>query len=183
MHEFFEKIKDIIYDSVDYIIMALIIGVVVLVIGWRLDLLFAKDAVNMPPSIGLEDEKEEGNPDDLAILEDDPIEEDQPLDPVGQEEVEEEKEKEEEEVEEEIEEEPVNPPSNPSGKIVRIDIPDGSLPGKIGSILEEKGLVKNKDDFVKKSIELKLDTRLRSGSFEIEEGSTVEEIVKLIAKK
>ena len=49
MKNFLEGIKDMLYDSIDYIIMIGIIGIVVLVIGWRLDLLFAKDALDVPP--------------------------------------------------------------------------------------------------------------------------------------
>ena len=75
---------------------------------------------------------------------------------------------------------PENKPDDSS--IVKVNIPSGSLPGKIGIILEEKGLIASKDDFVEKSQELKLDTKLRSGDFEIKEGSSVEEILKIIAR-
>ena len=42
MKNIFEDIKDFIYDSIDYLIMITIIGVVILVIGWRINILFTE---------------------------------------------------------------------------------------------------------------------------------------------
>ncbi|MDR7857264.1 hypothetical protein [Tissierella sp.] len=164
-----ESLKDILYDSVDYIIMIGIIGIVVFIIGWRLDLLFANDALDLPP-------KNHAIVEDDSAKDPDPIVDDQ-----------EEQDIEEPIVEDDIvENEPDEPKDpiveNPVGTIIKIVIPPGSLPSKIGNILESNGLVTSKGDFVQKSQELKLDTKLKSGSFEIEVGSSLEEIIKLIAK-
>lgn len=67
--------------------------------------------------------------------------------------------------------------------IVQISIPEGSLPSRIGSILEESGLISSSADFIEKSQEMKLDTKLRSGEYEIQTGSSMEEIVKIISRQ
>lgn len=44
-----DKLKDFLYDSIDYIIMLGIVVVVILVVGWRLDILFTgSDSVEIP---------------------------------------------------------------------------------------------------------------------------------------
>lgn len=174
MKNFFETIKDMLYDSIDYIIMIGIIGIVVLVIGWRLDLLFAKDALDVPPKndVILEDNKD-NEPDS-------PVDIEEPNDQAGDDESEDDS-KDDESVETPPEDssDSVNEPSD---KIVKITIPAGSLPSKIGSILESNGLVSSRSDFVQKAQELKLDTKLKSGDYEIKANSTLEEIIKLLSK-
>lgn len=176
MRNFLEGLKDMLYDSIDYIIMIGIIGIVVFVIGWRLDLLFAKDALDVPPknSIVVED-NENKNPDATMDNQDQIVEE--PKDEIQDEES-------KNNVAENAPEEPNNDQlSDPiSNKVIKITIPSGSLPSKIGSILESNGLV-SKTEFVQKAQELKLDTKLKSGDYEIASGSSVEDIVKLIANK
>lgn len=172
MKGFYESIKDFIYDFVDYIIMIGIVVIVIMVIGWRLDLLFAKDALDITnggdvivegnngyteeneyPNISTNvhggEEIEEGDGDDN----DEP-----PL-------------------VENIEETTIV-----EGRTVKITIPSGSLPSNIGDILVKNGLVPSSREFVEKSQELNLDTKLKSGTFEIKFSSTVEDIVKIIAK-
>lgn len=44
-----DKLKDFLYDSIDYIIMVGIVVVVILVVGWRLDILFTgSDVAEVP---------------------------------------------------------------------------------------------------------------------------------------
>lgn len=69
-----------------------------------------------------------------------------------------------------------------SDTLVKINIPAGSLPSKIGNILESNGLVKDKNEFVQKAIELKLETKLKYGEFEISKNSSIEEILKVLTK-
>ncbi len=175
MKKLLESFKDILYDSVDYIIMIGIIGIVVFIIGWRLDLLFANDALDIPPKDTIVGE-------DNTVKDPDPIVENQEEQDI--EDTEESVEApEEDRVVVNIPEEPIEPVvETPVGTIIKIIIPPGSLPSKIGNILESNGLVTSKNDFVKKSQELKLDTKLKSGTFNIELGSSLEEIIKTIAK-
>jgi len=173
MKKLYEWLKDILYDSIDYIIMIAIIGIVVFIIGWRLDLLFAKDALDLPSKDeivvdnNIDDKTEPGlnNPD------------------IGQDPEEKDKEEPDDKVVTNIPEVPKDTISTPEkNTIIKITIPAGSLPSKIGSILESNNLVSSKNDFVQKSQELKLDTKLKSGEYNIVVGTTIEEILKIITK-
>ncbi len=180
MKNFIEGIKDILYDSIDYIIMIGIIGIVVFIIGWRLDLLFAKDALDIPSKDNIVIENnEEKQPDSIRDNPDQAVEE-------SSEETQDDEPKDNNEDNVIVENSPQDSNDgvveSTEGKIVKITIPPGSLPSKIGSILESNGLV-SKTEFVQKAQELKLDTKLKSGSFEIKTGSSAEDIVKLIADK
>ena len=66
---------------------------------------------------------------------------------------------------------------------ITITIPQGSLPGKVGEILVNNGLVSSKEEFVNTAVQLKLDRSLKSGNFTLKKGMTIEEIVRAIAKK
>lgn len=168
MRKFFDWLKDVVYDSIDYIIMFVIIVSVVLVIGWRLDILFANDASDIPhkniivssddnpPKV---DNPKEEEPSDVVETPDDV------------------------EVPNDVETPPVVNTDPPIvGQTIKITIPAGSLPSKIGSILESNGLVSNKNDFVKKAQQLKLDTKLKSGNFTIAKNISIEEVLKIITK-
>ncbi len=170
MNNFFERLKDILYDSIDYIIMLAIIVGVVFVIGWRLDVLFAKDNLDNEPKDQIivetpKDPIEEPKEDD--ILEENLDTEGEILD------------NEENKPEDNLE----KAPKEEEITIVTINIPEGSLPSKIGSILESNGLVSSKNDFVIKAQEMNLDRSLRSGKYEIKKNSSLEEIVKIIARR
>ena len=174
MKKIFDWLKDFVYDSIDYIIMLVIIVSVVFVIGWRLDVLFANDAADIPPK-NIVSEEENPNIEDEPIKEDLP--ENEPTDNV-------ESAPDDVVPESPIAENPVveTPTVTPSAKTVNITIPPGSLPSKIGSILEANGVIGSKNDFVNKAQELKLDTKLKSGSFEIQNNASIEEILKIITK-
>ncbi|HZK33187.1 MAG TPA: hypothetical protein VFC60_01685 [Tissierellaceae bacterium] len=160
MKKFFEALKDFLYDSVDYIIVLSILAIVVVIIGWRIDLLFANDE---PHSTDNEVEVVDNNIDNEPIYDD-------------------------------LEDEDMGNQNDSNGNpdtqddtieeptIVKISIPPGSLPSNIGSILEDKGLILSKNDFVLKSQELKLDTKLKSGDFDISTDSTIEDIIYIISK-
>ncbi|MBN2285092.1 MAG: endolytic transglycosylase MltG [Tissierellales bacterium] len=77
--------------------------------------------------------------------------------------------------------------TNPSSEIevsslVKITIPSGSSASDIGDILLSKNLIKDKDEFISRSIELKLDTKLKSGEFEIETNTPLDEVIQIISK-
>lgn len=179
MKTFLNWLKDFIYDSIDYIIMLVIIVSVVFVIGWRLDVLFANDATDIPHKntiISNEDEKpKDSNVDKQEPLETEDVVESpeiQPTDDV------------EEPSDTQIPESPVveNNPSSTDKVSISITIPPGSLPSKIGDILESNGLISSKKDFVIKAQELKLDTKLKSGNFKISKNLSIEEVLKIITK-
>ena len=171
MKSFLEKLKDFIYDSIDYFIMFAIVIGVVFIIGWRLDVLFAKDTSDIPTPPAIVDNTDIDNNDtDVANGDNDLPPEDN------------------EDPSHDLDENPDmdnpdtnNPESTP--QTITITIPDGTLPSGIGAILESSGLVSDKNDFVIKAQSMELDRKLRSGTFEILNNSSLEEIVKIIAKQ
>ncbi len=150
-----DKLKDILYDSIDYIIMIGIVVVVILVIGWRLDILFTGSDVAEVPT----NEVSEPITDEVAPS---------PDDTSGN----------------QSNESPETPSNENAGSTeVQVTIPDGSLPNDIGKILEESGVIENSNEFVNKAVELGLDTKLRSGSYSLNTNQTIEEIVLIISKQ
>lgn len=171
MKNFLDGIKDFLYDSIDYIIMIGIVGLVVFIIGWRLDLLFAKDVDDIVPNenIIVENElNEEENPD-------------------PSEEIEEEKEAEEledttEPIEEGEDEEKEEVNDNSNKATVTLVIPSGSNLSNVASLLESNGLISNKSDFISKAEEMQLATKVKAGNFIINTGSSMEDILKILTK-
>ena len=70
----------------------------------------------------------------------------------------------------------------PTGLIATISIPQGSFPSQIGEILLNNDLIESKDEFLTRCVELNLDTRLQSGTFDIEVGTPLDDVIKIIAK-
>lgn len=65
--------------------------------------------------------------------------------------------------------------------IATVEIPQGSFPSKIGDILMNSNIIEDKSEFLDRSVELGLDTKLRSGTFEIAIGTNLDEVIKIIA--
>ncbi|MDY0235158.1 MAG: hypothetical protein RBR71_03985 [Gudongella sp.] len=170
---FYDKLKDFLYDSVDYLFMIGILVVVVGVIGWRLDVLFEKETVSAQPTEQVVvDNSSREDFSDIIITDKSPQEEPEIS--------------EEPEVSEEPEQFPTNPtPSEtppPSVETIKIIIPDGSMPGNIGLILQENGLITSSRDFIAKAVELKLDTKLKSGSYTMNKSMSLDDIVQMMTK-
>lgn len=165
MKKFWEGLKDILYDSTDYFIMIAIVGMVVFIIGWRLDLLFADNVIDTKPVNNIIAEKGE--------LSDHEPQKEKP---------------DKEKAEATIPKKETNTPKKDdvvvSGqdKTIKIVIPAGSLPSSIGSILESNGLVSSKAEFVQKSQDMKLDTKLKSGNYDIKANTPIEDLVRLLTK-
>ncbi len=168
MKVFIEKFKDFIYNSIDYFIIIAIIVSVVFIIGWRLDILFAKDTLDTPPPIVIDDTDidDDKNDEDLLVTNPDLPNDDNekpPEDP-------------------DIVDKPsIEDPDSEPTTTITITIPDGTLPSGIGTILETNGLINSKNDFVIQAQSMELDRRLRSGTFNIPSNSSLEEIIKIIA--
>lgn len=80
-----------------------------------------------------------------------------------------------------VEEEPDPEDEIPAGLIAAISIPQGSYPSQIAEILLTNSLIESKDDFLTRCVELDLDTRLQSGTFDIEVGTPLDDVIKIIA--
>ena len=170
MKSFFDGLKDFIYDSIDYFIMIAIVIGVVFIIGWRLDILFAKDASDIPnpPPIVADGADIDDNDNDVVDSDTDPEDNVNPDEPSDQ---------------PDMVDDPDSETPDPNPETVTINIPDGTLPSGIGAILESNGLVSNKNDFVIQAQSMELDRKLRSGTYEINSNSSLEEIIKIIARQ
>lgn len=188
-----EKIKDILYDTFDYVIMLGIIVAVVAIIGWRLDVLFASDAGDIPRTeihTAVGSGSESSNNEEPGEDTEKPDEENPGQEVAEGSDTEEEPQDVETPVEAEepvvvppVVEEPIEtPPAQPTGEMVRIEIPAGSYPGKIGSILVEAGVIDNSKNFIAKAVELGKETRLKSGSYKIPKGSSYEDVIAILSK-
>ncbi len=170
MKKLLDFLKDFLYDSVDYIIVIGIVGLVVIIIGWRIDLLFANDVLSSIDEPGLVVDNDLDKDIDNLPLHDDAEKDNVSTDKTDGED------------EDKPESTPDNNESTEKPAMIMISIPSGSLPSNIASILESKGLISNKDEFIQKSQELKLDTKLKSGNFNIAINTSLEDIIYLISK-
>ena len=80
-----------------------------------------------------------------------------------------------------VDEEPEPGDEIPAGLIASISIPQGSYPSQIAEILLNNNLIESKDEFLTRCVELDLDTRLQSGTFDIEVGTPLDDVIKIIA--
>ncbi len=188
---FWEKFKDFLYNSIDYIIMLIVIIAVVCIISWRLDILFVNNGANSTLTKNIEnnnddkkvvenidgDQNNEGNNEDTGDkLPETPgnsetSDEEAPTETAG-----------DANEEKPAEEKPQEEKPAETGGTIEVNIPAKSLPGEIGKILEQQGVVSSATDFVNKCVELKLDTKLKSGKFTFNKGASLDDVVKIIAQ-
>lgn len=173
---FWEKFKDFLYNSIDYIIMLIVIIAVVCIISWRLDILFVNNGANSTLTKNIEN-----NNDDKKVVEN--IDGDQNTDGNNEDNGEKLPETAGDANEEKpAEEKPQEEKPAETGGTIEVNIPAKSLPGEIGKILEQQGVVSSATDFVNKCVELKLDTKLKSGKFTFNKGASLDDVVKIIAQ-
>lgn len=70
-----------------------------------------------------------------------------------------------------------------TGTPVKINIPQGSSGQTIASILQDQGLIADKQSFIQTSMDMKLDRYLLPGTYTLNKGMEMEEIVKIIAHR
>ena len=68
-----------------------------------------------------------------------------------------------------------------TGNSLSVVIPAGTRAKDIGNILQSAGLVDSATDFVNKLVEMKYDTKMRSGTFSIPKGTELTDIIKILA--
>lgn len=186
MKNFFESLKDILYDSMDYIIMIAIVAGVVSVIGWRLDILFAKDAMDtINPGIIVEeiDPNNKSEEDDIIAKVQDAKKDPNAEKDLDSEENEDTIDSEDNPVKEGEKPEDKENPNEATPESITVNIPEGSLPSKIGSILESNGVVESKNDFVQKAQDMDLDRKFRAGNYTFDKNNTLEDVIKIIARQ
>ena len=185
---FWEKFKDFLYNSIDYIIMLIVIIAVVCIISWRLDILFVNNGANSTLTKNIEnnnddkkvvenidgDQNNEGTNEDTGDKlpetagNSETSDEEAPVETAGDANANEETPTEtagDANEEKPAEEKPQEEKPAETGGTIEVNIPAKSLPGEIGKILEQQGVVSSATDFVNKCVELKLDTKLKSGKY------------------
>ncbi len=178
--------KDMFYNATDYAIILFVVVAVAAVLIWRFDILFnlkiEKDILE-PNPINISDNKDKDKSDTSEDKSDDDKDDssnnegnqgtdtNNPAAPEGNGDSEDDK-------------KPEQGNTNPTndGAEISINIPEGTFPGKIADILIEKALIDDKQAFIIRCTELKLDTKLKSGDFKIKKGTSLDDIIKIIAK-
>lgn len=162
MKKIINAIRDFLYNITDYSLIIIVIAAMVVILSWRFDILFSrgieKEVIDELPAVTEPDDKDTNKP--------------EPSDPTGPEDP-----------------DPTDKPDEPSepdgnegtSVIATITIPEGSFPSKIADILLNSNLIDDKDTFLNRLVELGLDTRLRSGTFEIEVGTPLDNVIKILA--
>jgi len=161
MKKIINAIRDFIYNITDYGLILSVVVIMVALLAWRFDILF---------NINIEKEAIASVPNSSQVETEIPANSEQSGDNPGG-----------------VAENPVETPNEPAGSgqsdiIATIEIPKGTFPSKIGDILENSNLIENKNEFLNRSIEMGLDTKLQSGTFDIAVGTSLDEVIKIIAK-
>lgn len=174
------KLKDILYDISDILVAFFIISIVVVVVGWQVSSTLSYSAKNLG---------------DKTSTPPQPIEEISPLEPSTETIVTPSEDKDTiiepvvEPAKQAIEVTPAKEPTTPKptpkpvSKKITVVIPSGSPGIKIAKILESAGLIKSSSDFVKRSSELKMDSKLKSGTYTINTSDSIDDMIYKIAGK
>ena len=141
-----ESVRDVFYDTTDFIIILVIIVSVSGIIWWRLDSLFADDSSN---SISNKTTTEAVDQSNKSNASNDLIEEEK---------------------------------SKQKG-VITVEIPLDTLPDVIANILLENKVISDKFEFLRKSQEMGLDTKMKPGKYTFEKGESVEDVIRKITKK
>ena len=185
--------------------MLIVIIAVVCIISWRLDILFVNNGANSTLTKNIEnnnddkkvvenidgDQNTDGNNEDTGDKlpetagNSETSDEEAPVETAGDANASEEEPTEtagDANEEKPAEEKPAEEKPAETGGTIEVNIPAKSLPGEIGKILEQQGVVSSATDFVNKCVELKLDTKLKSGKFTFNKGASLDDVVKIIAQ-
>lgn len=206
-----DKTKDLFYNAIDYLVMLVIIIGVVIILGWKFEMLFNKSAtddnqivennteedvkptendtvtkdISEVDKIDKEQSDNTENPNETEVTTDENTDTEN-TDENGTTETEQPTETENgdtETTENETTVETDTKPAENAGGEVTINIPAGTLPGATGQILADNGIVESSEAFVKKAVELGLDRKLKSGEFKLTKGMSLDAVVKAIAKQ
>ncbi len=194
-----DKTKDLLFNTIDYVVMIVIILGIVVILGHKFELLFNKGKVDSEvaqtdetnPEVNItnedlnnkNDENTENADNNSAVDSNTNQDEDAESTEIDlTENTEENNNTNETEENNNEDSKPADTTPQATGEEVKITIPQGTLPGGIGEILASQGLVSSKEDFINKAVELQLDRKLRSGEFTFKKGQSLEEIIRTIAK-
>ncbi|MFZ5965632.1 MAG: hypothetical protein ACOYVK_00440 [Bacillota bacterium] len=180
----FERFKDFMYDTSDLLLAFVIIFVMSSVITWKVSdsLAFSRDNGSVFNQIAQENDQMVENqeslpPDEGELVEQSAEEPKENLTPSQAEQT------------PNVQETPANPSPDivvevqppQQDSAVQIVIPSGTAGIGIAKILTEKGLISDPNQFTKRAEELKLASKLRSGTFSIPTGTSLDDIIGIIS--
>ncbi len=198
-----DKTKDLLFNAIDYVVMIVIIIGIVILLGYKFELLFNKSKVDADVAQTQENQKEVTvTSGDIKTNENSDENSNEETTTDTNEDTNASENTEDTKPDEIIISNPNNESENKdatttentntenktetkpqaTGEEVKIKIPSGTLPGGMGEILANAGLVSSKDEFVKKAVEMKLDRSLKSGDFVFKKGQALDEIIRTLAK-
>lgn len=179
-----KSFHDFIHDSMDIIIILIIIIIVGSIISWRLNLLFKK--IETPILSESNNEiLDEDSSRESVVPEDNLNETDKTEDePDNINEATNESQIARNDSEENVEvEAKVQDTQNSDNKAPKtINIPNGSSTKAIGDILVNQGLISSSDSFVSTCESMNMSTKLKSGTYSITPGDSLENIITALTK-
>lgn len=178
MEVIMERIRDFLYDISDLLISLLIIAAIFTVISWKLN-----ESIPIDSSLVSQSAEEPATPESPAAEEtptqtEDPDTAAEPdVEPVAD------ASDADKPISGETTPKPVTPAATPpaEGKAVTIEIPSGSPGIAIGRILKEQGLITDVNAFIQKVDAMGMGPKLRSGTFQLKTGMSLEQIIKTLA--
>ncbi len=177
--------KDIMYNFTDYAIILCVIAAVAAILIWRFDILFDlkvdKDVVNTDPPIEITDNTDTDSKDDNTTDNNDG---NNSTDNSDNTDTDKDNTTDDKDNSNNTNDQTSNSGSNntANGTEIKFNIPAGSFPSKIADVLIANGLIDDKQVFLTRCVELGLDTKLKSGDFTIKKGTSLDDIIKTIAK-
>ena len=181
--------KDLIYNFTDYaIILCVIVGVAVILI-WRFNVLFdlkiEKDTIKpVTPPIEISDNENDDTDKDNDESTNNTDNTDNNTDSNTPDNNQDDQNNQTDNSDNNNDDETNNNDSTnvATGTEITFNIPAGTFPSKIGDILLANGLIEDKQVFLTRCVELQLDTKLKPGDFTIKKGTSLDEIIKTLAK-
>lgn len=208
-----DKTKDLFYNAIDYLVMLVIIIGVVIILGWKFEMLFNKsttddttvvennteeDVKPTESDTGKKDisevdkidkkqsennENTDSNPNETDVSTSDENNDTNADTNTTDENNTSDTNNETDTNKPDETKQPETKPAENAGGEVTVNIPAGTLPGATGQILADNGIVESSEAFVKKAVELGLDRKLKSGEFKLTKGMSLDAVVKAIAKQ
>ena len=208
-----DKTKDLFYNAIDYLVMLVIIIGVVIILGWKFEMLFNKsttddttvvennteeDVKPTESDTGKKDisevdkidkkqsennENTDSNPNETDVSTSDENNDTNSDTNTTDENNTSDTNNETDANKPDETKQPETKPAENAGGEVTVNIPAGTLPGATGQILADNGIVESSEAFVKKAVELGLDRKLKSGEFKLTKGMSLDAVVKAIAKQ
>ena len=172
----FERIKDFFYDISDVVVSLLIIALIFVSVSWKINDTLSVNidsaqspSQDVPPIVVEPISPPDEVPDEQHSVTpsvEEPVEnETPPVDPPG----------------ETAEETPPEPPAVEEPVVLEtFVVAEGSTGYDIGVELQSAGFITNVNDFVKRSIEMGLDNKLRSGTFKLSKSDSLDLIIKIL---